>query len=284
MPEQVLIIGAGTMGWGIAQVFAQAGHAVVLEDVDPDALEKGLAGMRKSLAKLHEKGRIDEPADVVAARVHTQSTASDHAPGVGVAIEAVFENMELKKKVLDALEARLEPGALLATNTSGIPIGELAGVLERPERFLGLHFFNPSVLMRIVEVVKGSLTSGQAFDEAVGLVESLGKEPVQVKRDIPGFVLNRISMVASNEAIRLVEQGVASVADIDRGIKGAFGWRMGPLETADLVGLDVLLAARGQIFELTGDERFEPPELVRKLVAEGKTGRKAGAGFYEYDS
>jgi 3-hydroxybutyryl-CoA dehydrogenase len=285
MSENVMIVGAGAMGAGIAQVCAQAACRVLLTDLEQAALDKALAGMQKSLEKLHSKGRIEESPEVVAGRVTTGLMSKDglpEAPEVTLAIEAVFEDVELKRDVLAKVEAAVSATCLIATNTSGIPIGKLAEALSSPARFVGMHFFNPAVLMRMVEVVRGQATSDEAFAKAVEVVSGLGKDPLPVKLDLPGFVLNRISMVASNEAIRLVEMGAAEAADVDRGVKGAFGWKMGPLETADLVGLDVLLSARGQIYEHTKDERFKPPDLIKKKVEAGELGRKTGKGFYEY--
>jgi len=284
--ERVLVLGAGTMGAGIAQVCAQTGRRVLLADVAEAGLIRAQAGMARSLAKLEAKGRIQEEAGVVAARVET-AVLTDGQPlpdwGADVVVEAVFEDVDLKRRVLATAEAACREGALLASNTSGIPITTLGEALRAPERFVGLHFFNPAVLMRVVEVVAGDRTAVLALDEAEAFVRSLGKEPLRVRRDVPGFVLNRIAMVASNEAIRLVQDEVATAREVDAGVKGAFGWRMGPLETADLVGLDVVLAARTQIWELSGDARFEPPELLRGLVAQGRLGRKSGRGFYDHE-
>lgn len=284
-PGRVAVVGAGAMGTGIAQLAATRGHTVSLVDVEASLVDRALSRMRTSLQRLHAKGRLTEPPDAVLARIHPIADpqgALPHAADVRVAIEAVPEDMDLKSRVLRALEAALPADALVATNTSGLPVDELGAVLARPGRFLAIHFFNPVALMRVAEVARAPATSDLAYDLALGFVRGLGLEPVPVRRALPGFVLNRIAMTASNEAIRLLEQGVASAEDIDRGVTGAFGWKMGPLKTADLVGLDVVLAAREQIFERTGDERFRPPDLLRRLVSEGKLGRKSGEGFYAY--
>ena len=286
MSERIAVIGAGTMGSGIAQLSAQAGHAVSLVDVSTDRLDQALASIRRSATKLHQKGRLADDADAVLSRIQTAAStagALPHADEVTLALEAVPEDPDLKRALLADLARALPADALIATNTSGLPIGELAEGLPHPERVLGLHFFNPPVLMRVVEVVRGPATSDAAFERAVAFVRGLDRDPVRVQRDLPGFVLNRIAMAASNEAIRLVELGVATPEEVDRGVKGAFGWKMGPLETADLVGLDVVYHARMQIFERTGDARFKPPGLVKTLVDAGKLGRKTGSGFYHYE-
>ncbi len=285
MQGPVLVVGAGAMGAGIAQVCAQAGREVTLVDVDQGVLDGALERMRPSLEKLAKKGNIRETPGIVLRRVRTVLSADGAAepqPEAVLAIEAVPEDPELKRRILKAMEGAVSSTALIATNTSGVPVTALAESLQEPGRFLGLHFFNPPALMRVVEVIRSERTTTESFDAAVALVRSLDRDPVQVQQDLPGFVLNRIAMTASNEAIRLVQEGVATAEDVDRGVKGAFGWRMGPLETADLVGLDVVLAARGGIFDQTGDPRFEPPALLRDLVDQGHLGRKSGRGFYDY--
>jgi len=281
--DRVLVAGAGTMGRGIAQVCATAGQPVLLCDADPDALAGARAAIRSSLQRQYERGSLAEHPPTVADRIRFATSLPDApVPDVGVAIEAVPERESLKRRVLSALETACPPDAWLATNTSGIPIGVLATALRRPQRFAGVHFFNPVPAMLVVELVAGELTSPEALAALAAWCTSLGKEPIPVRQDVPGFVLNRVAMAASNEAIRLVQDGVVTAEDLDRGVKGAFGWRMGPLETADLVGLDVVLAARTQVFERSGDPRFEPPRLLRELVERGDLGRKTGRGFYEY--
>jgi 3-hydroxybutyryl-CoA dehydrogenase len=285
MQGSVLVVGAGAMGGGIAQVCAQAGRQVTLVDVDQGVLDAALERMRPSLEKLAQKGRIRETPGIVLRRVRTVHSADGTTEPLSdaiLAIEAVPEDPDLKRRILGAMERAIPSTAILATNTSGVPVTALAQGLQVPGRFLGLHFFNPPALMRVVEVIRGERTTTETFDAAATLVRSLDREPVLVQRDLPGFVLNRIAMTASNEAIRLVAEGVATAEDVDRGVKGAFGWRMGPLETADLVGLDVVLAARSGIFEQTGDPRFEPPALLTDLVDQGHLGRKSGRGFYNY--
>jgi len=282
---KVLVVGAGTMGHGIAQVCAQAGHAVTLQDVESDQLDRALDSIRRSVERLYDKGRLAEHPPTILDRIRAvrgDAPAPDLRPDL--AVEAVPEDEQLKVEVLRSIERACHDHALVATNTSGIPVSVLAHALERPARFGGLHFFNPVPLMRVVEVVAGDATSDDTLDALTDFARGLDKDPLVVRRDVPGFVLNRIAMAASNEAIRLVEDGVATASEVDAGVKGAFGWKMGPLETADLVGLDVVLAARRQIFEQTSDPRFEPPSLLRELVRRGHLGRKTGRGFHEYGS
>lgn len=287
MPETVAVIGSGTMGAGIAQLGATAGHEVLLVDVRAEGLDRAMLAIRASLERLEAKGILGGNAAATLARIRPHlddGSPLPRAEQVTVAIEAVPEDLSLKRQVLGAAESRFPAMTLLASNSSGLPMAELGEALARPDRLLGLHFFNPPTRIRVVEVIRGAVTAPETFARALGFVRSLGGQPLPVERELPGFVLNRIAMAASNEAIRLVELGVASPEAIDAGVKGAFGWKMGPLETADLIGLDVVLAARTAIFERTGDERFRPPELVRRLVESGKLGRKTGQGFYRYDS
>ncbi len=282
MAERVVVVGAGTMGAGIAQVLAQAGLRVTLLDPDPAALRRAEEVMARSVRRLADRGRIHGPASRVLRRVETVAASGEDVPpcrDVSVAIEAVPEDLALKRGVLRSLQRACAPGALLATNTSGLPVGEIAAELDDSSAVVGLHFFNPVPMMPAVEVVRGPESADAAVERGLSLVRRLGKEPLLVRRDIPGFVLNRIAMAASNEAMRLVQDGVATAEEIDRGVRGAFGWRMGPLETADLVGLDVVLAAREAIHRRTGDDRFEPPRILRELVAAGHLGRKSGGGF-----
>jgi len=281
-----LVVGAGTMGAGIAQALAQGGLQVTLVDVDPEALGKAEAAIHGSLDRLAVRRRLKQPMSAILARIATVVDPGGETLTLGdspsVVIESVPEEEAIKRRVLARVEASVPADTLIASNTSSTPISELATSFARPERFVGLHFFNPVPMMSIVEVIAGEHSADEAIERAVALVGRLRKDPVVVRRDVPGFVLNRIAMAASNEAIRLVSDGVVSAADVDRGVKGAFGWKMGPLETADLVGLDVVLASREQVHRRTGEARFEPPPLLRQLVEDGHLGRKTGRGFHEY--
>jgi 3-hydroxybutyryl-CoA dehydrogenase len=284
MVDEAVVVGAGTMGAGIAQTLAQRDLWVTLVDVDEATLQRARRSIWSSAQRLADRGRITLTAEQILARIDlvvAQGGRIPKRPQATTGIEAVHEDSGLKRAVLAALQSSCAPDALLATNTSAIPIAELSSQLDDPSALIGLHFFNPPVLMQVVEVVRGPDSSDQAIALGLALVRRLGKDPLLVQHDIPGFVLNRIAIVASNEAMRLVQDGVATAEEIDRGVKGAFGWRMGPLETADLVGLDVVLAARMAIYQRTGDARFEPPRILRDLVDAGRLGRKSGGGFHD---
>jgi 3-hydroxybutyryl-CoA dehydrogenase len=280
--SKVCVIGGGLMGSGIGQVCAQAGLEVVLCDINPQALEKALKGIAWSAGKLIEKGAVAGGLDEVMGRI---STSHDFAPAAeaDLVMEVVFEDMEVKKKVYAQLADILRPETLTASNTSAIPISELAAAVPHPERFLGLHFFSPVPMMKAVEVIRGMLTSDEAFAAGRAFALKIGKEPIMVNRDVGGFVINRINMPSTIEAMRLVEQGVASVEDIDKGLRLASGRKMGIFETGDMVGLDVTYGALMSMYRETGEERWFPPLLLRRKVKAGRLGRKAGIGWYVYD-
>lgn len=280
--QRVFVIGGGTMGGGIAQVCAQSGLAVTLCDISQDIVDKALKSIRWSVSKLAEKGKIHEGVDKVMARVEG-TTSYDRVSESDLIIEAVFEKIEVKHAVLRKVEPLARDTAILASNTSAIPIGQVAAATRRPENFVGLHFFNPVPMMSAVEVIRGISTSKEAVLQASAFVRLLGKEPILVNRDIAGFILNRINMLANLEAMRLVEQGVATPEDIDKGMRLAFGRKMGPFETSDLVGLDVQLMAYTNVFEEEKDARFHPPSILRQKVLAGHLGRKAGKGWYAYN-
>jgi len=281
--EQVFIAGSGLMGSGIAQVCAQAGIAVTLYDASVEALNKGMKSITWSVGKLVEKKRLSEARDVILKRITTTESMAA-AADAGLVIEAVFENLAIKQELLGKLDAICQPETLLASNTSAIPITELATATSRPEQVLGLHFFSPVPMMPVVEVVKGISTSEETMAAALTFVERLGKEPVRVESDVPGFLMNRINLVSYVEAIRLLEQGVGSVEDIDKGVRLAFGRRMGPFETGDMVGLDVSFGALTAIYQESQDKRYYPPQLLRRMVKAGRLGRKTGRGWYAYDT
>ena len=276
-------MGSGTMGHGIAQVCAQNGISVVMCDVSTEIIDGALKKVQWSVSKLAEKGKLSEGVDDVMKRIEA-TTEYGAATDADLVIEAVFEKLEVKHEVFKKIDGIVGEKTVLATNTSAIPITTIASVTRRPEKFLGLHFFNPVPMMVAVEVIKGLDTSEETFNYGAEFVRFIGKEPILVKRDIAGFILNRINMLSNMEAYRLVEQEVASPEDIDKGIRLAFGRRMGPFETSDLVGLDVQLAAYTNTYEEEKDPRFYPPSILRRKVSAGHLGRKSGKGWYEYNS
>ncbi len=282
MVQQVAVIGAGLMGAGIAQVAAVAGYDVVLRDVTPEALARGRAGIEASLAKFVEKGRLSAgDVDIALDRI-TTTTELDAAAGADLVVEAVFEKIEVKHEVFRELDRICKDDAVLASNTSAIPITSIASVTARPESVVGTHFFSPVPLMRLCELVRGYKTSDAALQAARTFAEGVGKSVVVVNRDVAGFVTTRLISALAMEAVRLLESGVASAEDIDAACRLGFGHAMGPLETSDLTGVDIMLNATSNIYADTQCETFAPPELLRRMVAAGDLGRKSGRGFYPY--
>jgi len=279
--QKVFIVGSGLMGGGIAQVCAQAGIEVFMNDINQDILARTLKNVSWSVGKFIEKGKVKESLETIMGRIQTVTDFS--AVGeVPLAIEAVFEKLDLKQEIFKRLDEMCKPGTLLASNTSAIPITDLAAVTQRSEKVLGLHFFNPVPMMEVVEVIRGVRTSEDAMEAGVHFVRAIGKEPIRVESDVPGFLLNRINLIGYVEAIRLLELGIGTVADIDKGVRLAFGRRMGPFETGDLVGLDVSYGALTAIYEESKDIRYYPPQLLKRKVKAGELGRKTGRGWYEY--
>ena len=257
-----MVVGSGLMGSGIAQVCAQAGIKVFLYDISKETLEKALKTIDWSVGKFIEKGKLTEEKDTIIKRIEVIEDLKAGA-SANLIIEAVFENLELKQKIFGKLDQICDPQTFIASNTSAIPISEIASVTNRSDKILGLHFFSPVPMMQAVEVIKGIATSDDTFQQGRDFVFQIGKEPIMVHRDVPGFVINRINWPSTIEAMNLVEQGVASVEDIDKGLRLASGRRMG-------------------IFE-TGDARWYPPLLLRRKVKAGHLGRKTGRGWYQYD-
>jgi 3-hydroxybutyryl-CoA dehydrogenase len=282
--RRVAVLGAGTMGHGIAQVAAMAGHRVRLQDPSAEALERGLARIRGNLDKGVELGKVEAGTrDEALARLSPASSLAEAVDGADVVIEAAPERLDVKQTLFREVEGAAPREALLATNTSSLSIDSVAGGLGAPERFLGLHFFNPVHIMKLVEVVHGSRTSAQARERGVAFARGLGKEPIVVK-DSPGFASSRLGVALGLEAIRMVEEGVASPEDIDTAMTLGYRHPMGPLRLTDLVGLDVRLGIAEYLSgALEGGERFGPPALLRRMVAEGKLGQKSGEGFYRWD-
>jgi 3-hydroxybutyryl-CoA dehydrogenase len=278
--EKIQVVGAGQMGSGIAQVAAQAGLAVHLADVDETGLGKGLETIEKNLSHSVEKGRISqEEMDEALARIES---GTEYAADADLAIEAVVEAAEMKAEVFRALDERLGEDAILATNTSSISITELAATTRRPEKFIGMHFFNPVPLMKLVEIVRGLQTADETYSAVHELAERLGKEPVEVN-DFPGFVSNRVLMPMINEAIYCVMEGVAGPEEVDIVMKLGMNHPMGPLALADLIGLDTCLHIMEVLHEGFGDTKYRPCPLLKRYVAAGQLGRKSGKGFYEYE-
>jgi 3-hydroxybutyryl-CoA dehydrogenase len=278
------VVGAGLMGSGIAQVSAVAGHDVVLRDVTDDALARGRGAIEKSLGRFVSKGNLEQAdADAALARI-TSTTDLDAVATADVVVEAAFESLEVKSEIFRDLDRLCRDGAVLATNTSAIPITRIAAVTERPEAVVGTHFFSPVPMMALCELVRGYKTSDETLAAARAFAESVGKTCIVVNRDVAGFVTTRLICALAMEAIRLVENGVASAEDIDTACKLGFGHAMGPLATTDLTGVDILRHASMNIYEDTADEKFFPPESLSRMVAAGDLGRKSGRGFYSYDS
>ncbi|MEU4379313.1 MULTISPECIES: 3-hydroxyacyl-CoA dehydrogenase family protein [Actinomycetes] len=282
MAGRLAVVGAGLMGSGIAQVAAQAGWQVTLRDLDDAATGRGMAGIRKSLEKFAEKGKI-EASDVEAtlARI-TPTTELEAAADADIVVEAVFERLEIKHEVFRALDKICKADVVLATNTSAIPVTQIAAVTGRPEAVVGTHFFSPVPMMKLCELVRGYKTSDATLAAAKTFAEEIGKTVVVVNRDIAGFVTTRLISALLVEAVKLVEAGVVSAEDLDTACRLGFGHAMGPLATADLTGVDVLMHATKNIHTDTADQKFFPPELLQRMVTAGDLGRKSGKGFYTY--
>lgn len=282
MSSTVAVVGAGLMGSGIAQVAAVAGHDVVLRDVSDDAVARGLSAISGSLARFAAKDKISRAdADAALARITGTTDLGDIAQA-DVVVEAVFESLEVKTSVFAEIDAVAREGAVLATNTSAIPITRIAAATKRPESVVGTHFFSPVPMMRLCEVVRGYRTSQETLDRTAEFIRGLGKTVVIVTRDVAGFVANRMFLALVVEAVTLLETGVASAEDIDTACRDGFGHAMGPLQTTDLAGVDVTLSAIRNIHDDTQDPKFAPPPLLQRMVAAGDLGRKSGRGFYTY--
>jgi 3-hydroxybutyryl-CoA dehydrogenase len=281
---RVTVVGAGTMGHGIAQVAAQAGYDVWLTDVTQALAERGLERMRANLDSGIARGKLTaEERDATLARVHATVEGPRASAHADLIIEAVPERLDLKTHVFHTLDRHAHADAVLATNTSSLSVTDLQERTANPARVVGLHFFNPVHINPLVEVVRGRLTSVATVDKALAFVESIGKEAVLVN-DSPGFATSRLGVLLGLEAIRMVEEGVASAADIDRAMELGYRHPMGPLRLTDLVGLDVRLDIARYLHEKLRAERFRPPVLLEQMVAEGRLGKKSGQGFYAWDA
>jgi 3-hydroxybutyryl-CoA dehydrogenase len=280
--RRVGVLGAGLMGHGIAQVAAQAGYDVVLRDVDDERLAKGVGKIEKQLARAVEKGRLEQAdADAVRGRIAPTLDYGDFA-GCDLVIEAITEDLGLKLEMWREIDAIAKPEAYFATNTSSLAVVDQAAATSRPDRFLGLHFFNPAQVMALVEVIRAVTTSDEAFQAGLEFAGSLpGKQPVQT-RDSAGFIVNRLLIPYILDAIRAYEEGVGSIAEIDAAMKAGAGHPMGPLALADFIGLDTMGAVCDVLFDEFRERRFARPPLLRKMLAAGWYGRKSGKGFYDY--
>ncbi len=279
--EKIMVIGAGQMGGGIAQVAAQAGLIVVLNDIDAAFIDKRVAFIDKTLSRNVEKGKITEDEKQEALARLIPSTDLQDADDVDFVVEAASEKMEIKAQIFRKLDQIARPGVILATNTSSLPITEIAAVTSRPESVIGMHFMNPVPVMTLVEIIRGIATSDEVYQSVEGLAKALGKTPVEVN-DYPGFIANRLLMPMINEAIYCVYEGVASPEAVDQVMKLGLNHPMGPLTLADFIGLDTCLAIMEVLYEGFADSKYRPCPLLRKMVKAGWLGKKSGQGFYAY--
>jgi 3-hydroxybutyryl-CoA dehydrogenase len=278
--KKVCVVGSGTMGNGITQVVAQAGYETTMVDVKQEFVDKGMNAIKASLGKFVEKGKIGQAdMDKALANIRTSTDLKQAAKDADYVIEAVFERADIKLPVFQQLEEICPKNTILASNTSGIPIGLLASATKRPDKVIGMHFFSPVPMMRGLEVVKSLLTSEETLKVSLDFGKSIGKETVVVK-DSPGFISNRIIPLVMNEGAKLLEENLASMEDIDKIVRLSFNWPMGPFELCDLVGIDVGVDLLEGIYQQTGWERYKPAPLLKRMVEIGYLGRKAGKGFY----
>ncbi len=277
---KISVIGAGTMGSGIAQVFAMSGYETSLIDIFPEAIKKGKANIEKSLSKLSEKGLIKSSPEKILSMI-TFSSSYDDLKGSELVVEAAFERLDVKKDILGKVSTIVEKGTIIGSNTSSISISLLSSFVKEPENFIGMHFFNPPPIMKLVEIVNGNSTSEATRNKIFEISKKLGKDPVVVN-DYPGFVSNRVLMPMLREAIVCLEEGIGSVEDIDKTIKLGLNHPMGPLTLCDFIGNDVVFDIMEVLFREFGDPHYKPPVLLRNMVYAGKLGRKSGEGFYKY--
>jgi 3-hydroxybutyryl-CoA dehydrogenase len=282
--KKVFVVGAGLMGGGISQVTAAAGYKVTMRDIASEPLEKSMKEIERSLGKFVSKEKLtDDEAKKALASIDT-TTEMSGAADADLVIEAVFENMDLKQDIFKELDEVCKPDCILASNTSAISITSIASVTKRPEKVVGMHFFSPVPMMQLCELIRGLLTSDETLAAAQEFAQSIGKQTVVVKKDVAGFIANRVGLAMTAVAISLVEREVATPQDIDKAMKLGYGHRMGPLETADLTGIDILRNAMNAVYNETQDERYQAPELMQRMVGAGVLGRKTGKGFYDYSS
>ena len=281
--KKVTVLGAGLMGHGITQVAAQvAKYEVYMRDIKQEFLDNGMKMINGSLQRFLKKGEMTEAeVNQILSRIHPALDLKEAVADADLIIEAVTENPELKKKVLAEADAQAKPDAIIATNTSSISITELASATSRPEKFAGMHFFNPPQVMKLIEIIRGAKTSDETLNTIVEVAKNMGKEPIVCKKDVAGFVVNRVLIPALNEAVALVNEDVASPEDIDKAIKLGLNWPMGPLTLLDYVGLDTTLAIT-EVMQKELDQKYQANPLLRQMVRAGLLGRKSGRGFYNW--
>jgi len=279
--EKIFVLGAGTMGAGIVQAFAQKGFEVIVRDIKEEFVDRGLAGIQKNVEKLAAKGKItEEEKDAILSRI-SGTTDLNAAADCDLVVEAAVENMKIKREIFAELDAICKPETILASNTSSLSITEVAAATKRPDKVIGMHFFNPAPIMKLVEIIRGMATSNETFEAVKSISVAMGKEPVEVA-EAPGFVVNRILIPMINEAVGILGDGVASAEDIDTAMKLGANHPMGPLALGDLIGLDVCLAIMDVLYTETGDTKYRAHSLLRKYVRAGWLGRKSGRGFFSY--
>ena len=281
--EKIFVLGAGTMGSGIVQAFAQKGYEVIVRDIKDELVQSGIVRINNGLSKLVSKGKMtEETKEDILSRI-SGTTDMNLAADCDLVVEAAIENMKIKKEIFAELDKICKPETILASNTSSLSITEVASATNRPEKVIGMHFFNPAPVMKLVEIIRGMATSQETFDAVKELSVAIGKEPVEVE-EAPGFVVNRILIPMINEASFILQEGIASVEDIDTAMKYGANHPMGPLALGDLIGLDVCLAIMDVLYNETGDTKYRASSILRKYVRAGWLGRKSGRGFYNYNA
>ena len=281
--EKIFVLGAGTMGSGIVQAFAQKGYEVIVRDIKDELVQSGIVRINNGLSKLVSKGKMtEETKEDILSRI-SGTTDMNLAADCDLVVEAAIENMKIKKEIFAELDKICKPETILASNTSSLSITEVASATNRPEKVIGMHFFNPAPVMKLVEIIRGMATSQETFDAVKELSLAIGKEPVEVA-EAPGFVVNRILIPMINEASFILQEGIASVEDIDTAMKYGANHPMGPLALGDLIGLDVCLAIMDVLYNETGDTKYRSSSILRKYVRAGWLGRKSGRGFYNYNA
>lgn len=281
--KRIGVLGAGAMGNGISQVAAQAGFEVVMRDIEDRFVENGLKAIEKFLSKSVEKGKMSEAQKKEIFGRIKGTTIMEDLKDVDFVIEAVFEDLDLKKNVFKQLDEITKPQVILTTNTSSMSVTEIAMATKRPERVAGMHFFNPAPLMKLVEVIRGYYSNDETIKTVMEMARKMGKEPVEVKKDTPGFIVNRLMLPHLIEAIKMAEEGIASLEDIDKAVKLGLNYPMGPFELMDLTGIDITYHVAEYLYkELNKESKWSVPTLMRSMIRAGRLGRKTGAGWYKY--